>query len=809
MVVGEITIVQESLQIMKITKLMLREFGILRNVNLRPADLVILFGANGVGKTTLLDALERAMDSKPLQQQLGFSRSEDGQSFIEIHFSAKDMEEEEVKEIYRSYLFDNPWNEPSRSLTVQLNGREGDVPRSLEELEAAFILKLSADLVPSGDSIAMDFVSELARNWSLVIRSNYLAGTSAWTIYGEIPCSRVDQFLDQLDGDEDSYEDGPLDRFGPDRVDVGNLFDESWRDVEFTDHLSIPIVDFAREVVRELGMQVSGFNRAPTNYFVSTKPTVIRLDDALETLESQIEKNVFDLANKILDFPGDSYEVNINSRVNIASGPGMKLPKFFDQPHFDSGDTLSSLGRRRWESKRTPQLTWLERIRSSDGEEDSFDRSEGQESYSSHFRIAPPIVSAVERVEDHVNSLLPSFISSEYRLCLEILAVELWSEGVPRIRLFLRGNNELRIPLALSGSGIRKWCSLALKIACHELLEAKRIDPLQRRHYGGKFWIGLDIDPDAVESVQLFWSDANEILLEPDGSRTIILIDEPEAHLHPNAVRSIAKWISDTSSRCMHVFVASHHPVILNLSGPQVQRVLVIEGNYGSKFVEWDKGASDISKELANTIGITVGDLVLQSNYFLFVEGHHDAIVLEEFFGPWFREYGIRIFPLHGLANVEHLATAEVVWALDVPCGVLADNISGVVKIKSREQHLLERLQREAEIAGHHVDQWGLTEQDILRYLSEDLIASNAIRTFPGWRVFQEQYDMYKSSDQDTKKGKLDWKRWLTREYGVDLSLESVRRIARACRIGGQIPEEIAELANELIKNLESRSQLD
>jgi hypothetical protein len=50
----------------------------------------------------------------------------------------------------------------------------------------------------------------------------------------------------------------------------------------------------------------------------------------------------------------------------------------------------------------------------------------------------------------------------------------------------------------------------------------------------------------------------------------------------------------------------------------------------------------------ASELGITKGDLLLMTRLVVFVEGPHDVIVLDEWFGNELRDAGIRVFPAHG-----------------------------------------------------------------------------------------------------------------------------------------------------------------
>lgn len=100
---------------------------------------------------------------------------------------------------------------------------------------------------------------------------------------------------------------------------------------------------------------------------------------------------------------------------------------------------------------------------------------------------------------------------------------------------------------------------------------------------------------------------------------SVIAIEEPESHLHPEAARQLYKTIMDLSKN-YQVILTTHSPLFIN-------RLNIIEN------VIVDKGkATPVKKikELREVLGTIVSDNLINAEYALIVEGEDDKIVLEK-----------------------------------------------------------------------------------------------------------------------------------------------------------------------------------
>jgi hypothetical protein len=270
-----------------------------------------------------------------------------------------------------------------------------------------------------------------------------------------------------------------------------------------------------------------------------------------------------------------------------------------------------------------------------------------------------------------------------------------------------------------------------------------------------------------------------------------VLIDEPEAHLHPAASASVSEWLRRLSSEVAGAVVATHSKEVLGLDSALVTRVLV---RSGPQFVPMTGALATELAADAERLGITQADLLLLRRGVLFVEGPHDVAVLDEWLGSVLGAAGVRVIPAHGTESLKGLMESEVIAELGLRMGVLTDN-TVVQRIRagrpqSNEENVLHRIVSEAQRAGRHVQPFGLSKHDIAQYLPDDICAAVAPR-FPGWQAAVAACRARRGTAKELKS-------FVRAEYGLRLDRGSVCRLARDVAKAGRIPQEILNLGREV-----------
>lgn len=136
------------------------------------------------------------------------------------------------------------------------------------------------------------------------------------------------------------------------------------------------------------------------------------------------------------------------------------------------------------------------------------------------------------------------------------------------------------------------------------------------------------------------------IILSKENS-DVLLVEEPELHLHPGAEQHIYDLLQDVSLSGTQVFVTTHSDTFVNESG--TEDILSVSRN-DENFTEIEiVGGPEIDDALS-MLGYEKSD-VYYSNAVVFVEGQSDKVVFEQFadtLGYSLNERGIRFVRLEG-----------------------------------------------------------------------------------------------------------------------------------------------------------------
>jgi hypothetical protein len=407
------------------------------------------------------------------------------------------------------------------------------------------------------------------------------------------------------------------------------------------------------------------------------------------------------------------------------------------------------------------------------------------------YRVRHSVLAAARLIEAEANRTAPSFVQELGRIGIEVLPVAVWGAGGHRVRATFteRGDDEPR-DLAVVGAGTARWAAAAVRLACRRLELAKQIVLDE----AGAPVTGEDARRSVIRHARTEALTQTVVRLEPSDAPGLYIADEPEAHLHPAAVRSVRDWLTQLARSAASVIVATHSPVLLDGSSTMITRVLLQRSGSASHLRLM---TGDLGHELAaasEELGITKGELLLLTRLAVFVEGPHDQIILHEWFGEEFRSAGIRVYPVHGVDNLPGLAESEITAALGIRIATLSDDTStrrvASDRVRTRGDSAVHRLLREAAQSGLKVRSIGLDQPDILYYLDTKICQESAPK-FPGW----PQAAIERARDGS----RIPWKQWVESQYGLSLSRDSVRDLARECRQQGKIPAELSAAAQTLL----------
>lgn len=752
---------------MRLKSLHLNQFGLFRDQEMELAPLTILFGANGAGKTTILDAIEDALilpANRDLKIVESLGRLNNRTAVVYATLDDWRIPGSSDERIMRRVLWMSS-NDFDDITEFDFGDYLEDPCPPLEDL----LLRKANEMIESGTIGTPDqrilIATHLLENSVLAFGDPQTVTSGRQGQYGSdwgLVCRAP---LDEIAIPTNAYDTSVLDDFT-----YGYDDDE------------------LLSAVYDLGNGDDAIVTMASRTLLSSviRPLPMRLEFEPTSLDFELESFVEKIASRLTldDHPDDrvSWLVPSKSPGYVNNSAATDPMNSIDDISIPTSNSLKSVDDAQNVAKVQPE--------------------------DQTFVLSSLIRNAVERITTHANSIAPKFLLQDSHLEIEILDPTEWKSNIPRIRATMNENGR-KFPLAFVGSGIARWASYSIRLACQELLAGTVIGdpnsdlPFTPDHssYDGTTHV-LELPERICYDGATPYEEVAALEIMPTQLDVILLLDEPEAHLHPRAVASIGEWLQDIAPRVASIVVATHHPALFNLRGIVVQKHVILRSQGSSVVKPWNPASEELVDQLAHQIGLTAGDLFMMSRFVLFVEGPHDLIVLEEFFGDLLRESMVRLVPLHGAKNISLLAESEIVWHMGIPIGVLTDGTS-IPRVVGGEhsnhiEKLVERMLRECNAANRDVAPFGLELDDILFYLDDEVTATFANRAFPGWRKAEAIWNQMDRPANDPATG-TKFKRWITETYGLPLDRDGVRDIAKKCKESGNIPEELSAMVSAVV----------
>jgi energy-coupling factor transporter ATP-binding protein EcfA2 len=706
--------------------------------------LVVLFGPNSAGKTSVLEAVEHLVtQAANLRSDPGADEEPFVMGQVMFDLPAADIAGSADSRMYRSLLCadhskpgmfglsTDPWARLEDGLSGLLRDAGLDQARSL--LAGAFVRAGDAGAAEDRELLAGSIFDPQAvrffadiNNISLVVRRRSLPADAV----------RAARRLAAIAGDD------ALSKLAADLVSTG------WAHVAWLASESFQWKKFASDF-----------------------PPVIVLDGDLESLSAELERAVVAVHDQLW---------HVNQEVlSSETVPGLGLVETTLGEEFDIG--TGYLG------DRYAADPWLE-TRSEEGETilpgigDPYDQGDW-------YRVRHSVLAAARHIEEEANRVAPGFVKSLGTIGIEVLPVAVWERGNRRVRATFTASAGDKRDLGVIGAGTGRWAAAALRLASRRLAQGRQVvvddagAPVKEEDERRRIVTQAYRAPFTQTAVKV----------EPSDAPAVYLADEPEAHLHPAALQSVREWLTQLAETAAAVLVATHSTALLDSASELVHRVLVRPGSEGTELRRLPGAPADQLARVSEELGITKGEILLMTRLAVFVEGPHDQIILDEWFGDDLRAVGIRVFPVHGVDNLPGLADSEIASALGIRMATLSDDTSirrpAARRARTRGESAVHRLLQEAAKAGIDVKAVGLAQPDILYYLDETICRQFA-PGFPGWQAA--------AAERAATTKPPRWKDWIESQYGLTLDRDNVRSLARRCREDGKIAAELTQKVKEL-----------
>jgi len=144
--------------------------------------------------------------------------------------------------------------------------------------------------------------------------------------------------------------------------------------------------------------------------------------------------------------------------------------------------------------------------------------------------------------------------------------------------------------------------------------------------------------------------------VDSKAKRQIIAIDEPEAHLHPRAIRSLKHVFEDVNSTSSQLLLATHNAIFVNRRN--IRSNIIVSNNRA-------RPAQGV-EEVRDALGVESHDNLQAAELVIFVEGSTDKLVIgsllehnSESIVKWLEDGRLAIIDSGGASKVSTLVRAE------------------------------------------------------------------------------------------------------------------------------------------------------
>ena len=131
-----------------------------------------------------------------------------------------------------------------------------------------------------------------------------------------------------------------------------------------------------------------------------------------------------------------------------------------------------------WESDGYRADPWLETPVLDDGHEGATDLPEFVFGYDKRewYRVRHSPLETAELVAKRANEIVPSFVSEQGEIVIEILPVAAWLSEPARVRVrFVEGGHGDPHDIDVLGAGTARWVAASVRLACRQLATAARV----------------------------------------------------------------------------------------------------------------------------------------------------------------------------------------------------------------------------------------------------------------------------------------------------------------------------------------------
>lgn len=246
---------------------------------------------------------------------------------------------------------------------------------------------------------------------------------------------------------------------------------------------------------------------------------------------------------------------------------------------------------------------------------------------------------------------------------------------------------------------------------------------------GHEAWLVGDVGDGMKRWIAISVLTAIHRITSPEGFG-LCLIDEPEAHLHLRAIRSVAEWLVERNHEGIGCIVSTHALELFNLPTNVGAFGIVTREEDRPSQLNWvTHSLVESLRSHAAELGISPADALRTARGVLILEGRHDEQVIRHYFGRELAAQRTIILRLYGINEALALVELDYLSMLDIPMVMLWD-------AGPKEDKILATLQRH----GSAIRQVTHGAVDIACMLPDESVRAAVRPDFPGWEALAQDW---------------------------------------------------------------------
>ena len=413
--------------------------------------------------------------------------------------------------------------------------------------------------------------------------------------------------------------------------------------------------------------------------------------------------------------------------------------------------------------------------------------------------FASRYVQAALLIGSLASALLPSFFSDR------TVEVKLVHREGEQAFVYLGGQELRKLP-----EGHRTWVAYCVAIASMALANghAWALYPENIEDWDElKDWERAYVNAVLTNEDQAYLVDPNFNL--------VVCIDEVESHLYPSYLTRVGQWAKDIADKwgVATQFIATHDIDFVDSSQHWATKLYLDWRNRsedGAAFETDIKGFGpgwffQYEQMHGEFYGLTPADVFMRIQLLLFVEGERDKVTLETWFPDELTAHGIAVMPMDGLYNESSLIPfyKDILSRIEKPFVVLADK--GDLKERADSRSDLDQFWKEmtslrrARHGGIPAKRFKISHPDGLYLIDDRAYAEFARRAGRTWPEGGLLYTWNKRAVRNVKHQAKEWKHSLLPMYGVDVSPRGLVPILKWAETNCGVPEELTHILQQII----------